>query len=125
MENQNIEKIYGVLLDLQKQFSGIFQEQGKHTGLLEGLDKKASYTNGKIASALEDINELKVRLSDYEEMKEGVKDVVTTKKAIIMNISSFILISGSVFFLAKYALRSYVKDIISESNVTLNDTGWK
>jgi hypothetical protein len=109
------EKIYDILLDVQKQLGIVSRETGAQTEKLNSIDRKQTELNGyqqtansKISTAMKEIEELKIRLSDYEEVKTGVKDVVTTKKALAMIISMLVVISGGIWALTKYAFNSYI-----------------
>jgi mannitol-1-phosphate/altronate dehydrogenase len=61
-------------------------EQGKEISSqsiqLQELDKKATYTNGKIAASIIQIKELEQKNREDEDFKKDVKKLVETKKTI-------------------------------------------
>lgn len=105
---ENHEKIFEVVLDLQKQLSVISRETGEQSKLLISIKDDTTKHNGRMNKAEQDIKNLQIRLSDYEEIRSGTKDVVTTKKAIVMLISTIVLMCASIWGVTKFALDSYI-----------------
>lgn len=109
--------IYKVLLDLQKQLGDmdvrVSRELGNQTATLGGLDQKATFTNGKIATAIADINNIKIELSDYPEVRKGALSVITWKRGVMMCISVILFMWGSLALAARYVADSYLDKHLS------------
>ena len=67
------------LLEVQQQQGLQAEEMDKK---LEGIDKKVAYTNGKVAQAIFDIQQLKDKNNINKEHEEHVRQMVETKKFI-------------------------------------------
>lgn len=115
----NHEKIFEVVLDLQKQLSVISRETGEQSKLLISIKDDTAKHNGRMTKAEEDIKKIQIRLSDYEEIRDGTKDVVTTKKALLMIAAVIVFFSAGIYGLTKYVLKTYINEVVSMS---LTDT---
>ncbi len=130
---ENHDQLYGILLNLQRQVGDmdtrVSTELGKQTSTLDGIDKKATYTNGKIADAILRVSKIEVQLADYPEVRKGARDVMTWKHGLIMMFSLFVLIGGAIWGIIKFGLDAYLRDkyttFKAEDNLIINDSGWK
>lgn len=118
---ENHDKLYGILLDVQKQIGDVKTETGKQTGTIEGIDKKISYTNGKIAQAMKDIQAIQIELSDYPDVRDKAIDTWSFKKGVLMIVAVVVFFAGAIII----GVKAVVKQYLAENNISIKDSGWK
>lgn len=116
--------VYGIISELKKKTDWVVDETGaqskkliENTKQLIEIDKKASETNGKIATAIRDIDELKRKDKSNDIFFIEVKKLVKIKESVFSLGTSrwfWIVVGIFIFGVVRICLSPTARDLVAK-----------